>query len=274
MTALRFVRVMFHLLRGLALGAFFFPFVDDAGRGRAIKKWSAGLLVILCVKVEIDVRDGADAAQPGLIVANHVSWLDIFIINSLHPCRFVAKADIRRWPALGWLCSRGGTIFIARGKQKEIRRVYEGLVAGIEAGERIAFFPEGTTAAQGNLLPFHANLFEAAIESHVPVQPYALRYVDRQGRLHRAADFIGDMTFAESMLLIMRSRGMTAQLVLLPGIATAGAHRRDLARTVRTAIADTLGYTAEQEQAPQTLIVFPEAGVAGNRLVAMSDLAD
>ncbi|RQO34964.1 1-acyl-sn-glycerol-3-phosphate acyltransferase [Herminiimonas sp. KBW02] len=240
MIALPFVRVMLHLLQGLCTSAFIFPFISTTGRDQRIKKWSAGLLAILHVEVEIH-NDAASAAQ-ALIVSNHISWLDIFVINSLQPCRFVAKADIRSWPALGWLCAKSGTIFIARGKQREVRRVYEGLVTSIRAGERIAFFPEGTTAAQGQLLAFHPNLFEAAIEAGVPVQPYALRYVDAQGNLHSAADFIGDMTFVDSMLLIMKTRKMTAQLTLLPTIASTGEHRRDLSLKARQAIAAKLCY--------------------------------
>lgn len=240
MIALPFLRVMLHLVQGLCTSAFIFPFISTAGRDQRIKQWSAALLGIL--QVEVDIRNEAGASTQALIVSNHISWLDIFVINSLQPCRFVAKADIRSWPALGWLCEKSGTIFIARGKQREVRRVYEGLVTSIRAGERIAFFPEGTTAAQGTLLPFHPNLFEAAIEAGVPVQPYALRYLDEQGNLHAAADFIGDMTFVDSMLLIMKTRKMTAQLILLPTIETTGAHRRDLSLQARQAIADKLGY--------------------------------
>ncbi len=243
MIAVSFVRIMLHLLQGLLIAAMVFPWIDLASRDRHIKRWSAALLAILKIKVELQVQTGADSVQRALIVANHVSWLDIFVINSQKPCRFVAKADIRSWPALGWLCAQGGTIFIARGKQREVRRVYEGLVTSIEAGERIAFFPEGTTSAQGVVLPFHPNLFEAAIEARVPIQPYAIRYIDERGELHRAADFIGDTTFVESMLSIMKARKMTAQLVMLPSIETAGEHRRELAQQTRTAIAQTLGYT-------------------------------
>ena len=248
MIAWTFLRVMLHLFEGLATAAFVFPLVGAERRDRRIKRWSAGLLKILRVDVQVRMRAGAEAGRRELIVANHVSWLDIFIINSLQPCRFVAKADIRNWPALGWLCAKSGTIFIARGKQREIRHVYEGLVHSLKAGERIAFFPEGTTAAQGTLLSFHPNLFEAAIEAQVPVQPYALRYVDEKGALHGAADFIGDMTFVESMLSIMRSGPMIAQLMPLPQIDSTGAHRRELALAARSAIAEELGYAAGAER--------------------------
>ncbi len=247
MIVVSFVRVMLHLLRGLATAAFIFPWVAATSRDRLSQEWAAGLLSIL--KIKVDLLPGAEPVHRALIVANHVSWLDIFVINSMQPCRFVAKADIRKWPVLGWLCAQGGTIFIARGKQREVRRVYEGLVNSIEAGERIAFFPEGTTVAQGSLLPFHPNLFEAAIEAQVPVQPYALRYVDARGNLHAAADFIGDMSFVDSMLLIMKTRKMTAQLIVLPTIDTAGAHRRELSQAARGAIADALGYAERAVQA-------------------------
>lgn len=243
MRAIRFVRVMLHLLEGLSICAFLFPFADAKQRARYNQKWSAGLLTILHVKIELQISPGIDLEAPGLVVANHVSWLDIFIINTVSPCRFVAKADIRHWPVIGWLCEKGGTIFIARGKQREVRRVYEGLVDGLKTNERIAFFPEGTTAAQGALLPFHASLFEAAIEANRPVQPCALRYVDSRGNLHHAADFVGDMSFAESVLTIIRSGSMTAQLMVLPAIESTGAHRRELAMAARDSIATTLGYT-------------------------------
>lgn len=251
MIAVSFVRVMLHLLQGLLIAAVIFPWINSASRDRRIKQWSAALLSILHIKVALQVQAGAESEPGALIVANHVSWLDIFVINSQNPCRFVAKADIRSWPALGWLSAQAGTIFIARGKQREVRRVYEGLVTSIEAGERIAFFPEGTTAAQGGVLPFHSNLFEAAIEAKVPVQPYAIRYVDEQGELHRSADFIGDMTFVDSMLLIMKTRRMTAQLIMLPTIATRGAHRRELAQQTRATIAEALGYTTNIQEKPE-----------------------
>jgi 1-acyl-sn-glycerol-3-phosphate acyltransferase len=238
--AMRFLRVLLHLLRGLAICAFIFPFANAVQRGLCVRRWSAGLLVILRIRIRVTPESAELPAQAALIVANHISWLDIFVINALQPCRFVAKADIRGWPLLGWLCARGGTIFIARGKQREVRHVYQGLVTSLQAGERIAFFPEGTTAAQGSLLPFHANLFEAAIEAQVPVQPCALRYLDDCGELHRAADFIGDTSFVDSLMMIMAGSPMIAEIAPLPAISAAGAHRRELAVQARAAVAAAL----------------------------------
>jgi 1-acyl-sn-glycerol-3-phosphate acyltransferase len=186
------------------------------------------------------VVKGTISNSPALIVSNHISWLDIFAVNTCRPCRFVAKSDIRDWPLLGWLCDRAGTIFIARGRQRDVRRIFQGLVQSIHAGERVAFFPEGTTSLQGTVLPFHPNLFEAAIDAAVPVQPYALRYLDRTGRPHPAVEYVGDTTFVQSLLMILRHRDITAELMVLPAIPSSGAHRRELAAAAHDAIAGAL----------------------------------
>jgi 1-acyl-sn-glycerol-3-phosphate acyltransferase len=243
MIAFRLLRVVLHLLQGLLTCALVFPLLNAAGRNASIHRWSKKLLALCGVRVEIVRAAGTQPASPALIVANHVSWLDIFVINSLYPCRFVAKADIRDWPLIGWLCDKAGTVFIARGKVRDVRRIYEGLVASLHDGEHVAFFPEGTTSAQGTVLPFHANLFEAAIEAAVPIQPFALRYVDAKGDPHPAVDFVGETTFVQSMLAILKSPGIMAQLTTLPPIPVKGTpHRRELAQAARESIGNALGY--------------------------------
>lgn len=240
MPKLAMARLVLHLFVGLWKCAVLFPWLHSAARAQRVQRWSQQLIEICGVTLVLRNAAATDAVSPGLIISNHVSWLDIFVINSVHPCHFVAKSDIRGWPLIGWLCDKAGTIFIARGRQRDVRRIYAGLVRSIHDGDRVAFFPEGTTAAQGTVLPFHANLFEAAIEAKVPVQPYALRYLDEDGALHSAADFIGDMTFAESVGLILRSRPLIAELIRLPAITSEAAHRRELALAAHAAISNAL----------------------------------
>jgi 1-acyl-sn-glycerol-3-phosphate acyltransferase len=251
MMAFRVVRMVAHLFLGMAICAVLFPWTSAAGRQAHIRRWSRQLLGICGIQVVLRQPAAATAAaqalpRHALFVSNHVSWLDIFVINSIQPCRFVAKSDIRSWPFIGWLCAKTGTIFIARAKVSDVGRIFKGLVTSIEAGERVAFFPEGTTAAQGQMGAFHANLFEAAINARAPVQPFALRYLDAQGNYHPAADFIGEMTIVESIAAILKARTMTAELTQLPPIASTGAHRRALAATAREAIAAGLGYVSPQ----------------------------
>ncbi|WP_016834338.1 lysophospholipid acyltransferase family protein [Herbaspirillum lusitanum] len=242
MFVFRLLRLIAHLFKGMAVCAFLFPFTSQQGREAHIRRWSRKLLRICGIAIRID---SPLPIPRSLLVSNHVSWLDIFAVNSLQPCRFVAKSEIRSWPLIGWLCAKTGTIFISRGKASDVRRIFKGIVESIEAGDRVAFFPEGTTAAQGKLLPFHANLFEAALDARVPVQPYALRYLDAQGNYHAAADFIGDTTIVESILAVLQAGSITAELTQLPSIPTDGAHRRELAVTARKVVADGLGYVPE-----------------------------
>lgn len=245
MIGLRLLRVALHILIGLLICTVVFPLVSAAGRRRQIQRWSAQLLRIFRIRLEVvgDASGVHAQRRPGVIVANHVSWLDIFVINTLQPCRFVAKSDIRDWPLLGYLCARADTIFISRGSRRDVRATFKNLVVAIHAGERVAFFPEGTTAAQGTLLPFHANLFQAPIEAAVPLQPLALRYLDLQGRMYAGVDYIGETTFMESMLVILRGPPVRAQLLLLPPIASdsAAGDRRALSLATHAAIGGALG---------------------------------
>jgi 1-acyl-sn-glycerol-3-phosphate acyltransferase len=235
--AWRLVRVALHLLQGLATCALVFPWASAARRDRLIQRWSAQLLGICRVRVE---RAGEAPLPYALVVSNHISWLDIFVLNSVHPCRFVAKAEIRAWPVLGWLVAQVGTVFIARGNRRDLRHIFQGMVDALRARQRVAFFPEGTTASQGQLLPFHANLFEAALDARVPVQPYALAYLDVRGGWHAGVDYVGDTTFVDSILNIMKGEPMTARLRCLAPIAFEGAHRRELARAAQEAIETAL----------------------------------
>lgn len=237
--AWRLARLVLHLLQGLVTCVLVFPWAGSALRERLIRRWSARLLGICRVRVERE--DGAQPLPHALIVSNHISWLDIFVINSVHPCRFVAKAEIRAWPVLGWLVAQAGTVFIARGNRRDLRHIFKGLVDALGQNQRVAFFPEGTTASQGQLLPFHANLFEAAIDARAVVQPVALAYLDFEGGWHPAVDYVGETTFVDSILRILGGPPMTARLQCLAPIPAEGAHRRELARAAQQAIAGALG---------------------------------
>lgn len=244
MMVLSFARVLLHLVRGLLIVGLLFPRLDARARERRTRRWSAGLLAICGVRLKVMLPDGQMHTGPAMIVANHISWLDIFVINAMQPCRFVAKSDIRDWPLIGWLCARTGTIFIARGRNRDVRRIFKDMVASIHDGERVAVFPEGTTALQGAMLPFHANLFEAAIDARVPIQPYALRYTGRDGRVHDAIDYVGETTFAQSLARVLAVRDFTAELIVLPTIATEGVHRREVAAAAHGVVVTALAASA------------------------------
>ncbi len=164
-----------------------------------------------------------------LFVANHVSWLDILAINAVRPLRFVSKADIRSWPLLGWLTACGGTLFIERTRTRDALRVLHLVADALKAGEQVAVFPEGTTSEGCGVLPFHANLLQAAIVAQAPVQPIALRYADAQEPISSAAAYVGDTTLLESLWAVVSTTDLTVQVDFLTPLSSANLERRALA---------------------------------------------
>jgi 1-acyl-sn-glycerol-3-phosphate acyltransferase len=190
-----------------------------------------------------------------MIVSNHISWLDIFVINTLHPCTFIAKAEVKRWPVLGWLAHRAGTLFLHRESRRDLHQVLRCVVEQLRNGERIAYFPEGTSAPHGAMQPFHSALFEAAREAEVMIQPYALRYADQSDAPHRGAEYVGDTSFAESLARILSGTPIVARLERLAPIAAANLDRRALASQTQQAVAAALNR-------PTALRDFPSATVS------------
>ena len=225
--AWRFLCVILHIFSGLATCLLVFPWIGAAGRMEHIRRWSRRVLRTFGVTVELA---GAPVLPNVLLVANHISWVDVFVINAQFPSRFVAKSEVRRWPLIGTLSALAGTLYVARGSRGDLRRAIGELARGLRAGERVACFPEGTSAAQGDLQPFHANLFEAAIEAGAPVQAIAVSYVDAAGAPHRSVEYLIETSLGESMLAMLSGPPIRARLHVLPALAVDGADRRALAR--------------------------------------------
>lgn len=242
--AARLLWVLAHLLRGLLICSVLFPWLGRERRLACIAQWSAQLLRIF--RVQLELTGFAQPAAHGLWVANHVSWIDIFVINAIYPSRFVAKSEVRRWPLVGRLSASTGTIFIRRGSARELRTTVETMAAALAAGERIVVFPEGTSAAQGAMQPFRANLFEAAITAQASVQPMALAYVTADGCLHDSVEYIGDTSLIDSMVRILSGAPVIARLTALPALPAGATDRRVLAQCAHDAI--------QAELAPATSI--------------------
>jgi 1-acyl-sn-glycerol-3-phosphate acyltransferase len=229
----RLLRAIVHLLRGVAICAFRFPRLDAAARQAHVRRWSEQLLVLLGITLH---TSGTPQPGPVLLVANHVSWLDILAVNGAHTARFVSKADVRRWPLIGWLVACGGTLFIERERKRDAMRVVHHAAEALMAGDVIAMFPEGTTSDGHGLLPFHANLLQSAVTTGVPVQPLVLRYSDAREAVSSAAAYIGEMTLAESLWRIAMADDLRVQVTLLPALPSAGLDRRAVSEAARAAI--------------------------------------
>jgi 1-acyl-sn-glycerol-3-phosphate acyltransferase len=205
----RLLRAVGHVLRGVWVIHTGFDRLSTGQTRRVIVEWTRQMLDIL--GVELVVRGTPATEGPVLQVANHISWLDILVMNAAEPSRFVSKADIRHWPVLSALVNAADTLYIERESRRDAMRVVHQVAERLRHTDLISVFPEGTTGDGQTLLPFHANLLQAAISAGAPVLPVGLRYLDSDtGQRSDAPLFIGDTTLLRSLWNTLRAKGVQA----------------------------------------------------------------
>ncbi len=234
--AFRLARTALHLLWGVATAATVFPWLPLSAQLWLKRRWSKQLLEVLGVRLRIS----GTPLSGGLFVANHISWLDIFAINAAAPTTFLSKDDVRRWPVIGWLATRVGTLYLERGSRLAAQRARERLVEELRGGARIGVFPEGTTTEGDHVLPFHGALFQSAIDAGVSVAPVLVRYTDAAGRPTTAAAYAGDTTLWQCVKSIVTASGLTVHVDFLAALPGTGTDRRHLAHHAHQAIAHAL----------------------------------
>lgn len=235
----RGARLALHLLYGILL-AIFYPHLNQIRQRRMLKRWSRRLLTILNIGIQIEGRQPARGEGGCLIVANHVSWLDIFVLNALYPSRFIAKSEVRGWPVIGWLCQRSGTIFVERAVRQNAASINQYVGMLLRQGVCVGLFPEGTSTDGRQVGHFHSALIQPAIDAGVKLCPISLRYQDEAGELSGAAAFTGDTTLAQSICRILRCRQLNVLVVFNPTLIAATENRRALARAAQDSIAQAL----------------------------------
>jgi 1-acyl-sn-glycerol-3-phosphate acyltransferase len=205
-----------HVLAGMATVGLLFRFWQARRRAQAVRSWARCMLDALGVQLQVD-QSAVDAAAstPQLLVCNHRSWLDILVLHACLPCRFVAKAEVHAWPLLGPMAAAAGTLFIERTSPRDALRVVHQMAAALQDGDVVAIFPEGTTGPGDTLMPFHANLFQAAVSTGSPVLPTAVRYLEGDLALpSQAPNFVGDESLVESLWRTACCEALVAQWVV------------------------------------------------------------
>lgn len=256
---MRTIRLALHFLWGAATVALAFPFVPDDRRRWLKQRWSRQVLEILGIELDATMA----GIEPGsLIVANHISWLDVFAINAARPVAFVSKSEVRDWPLVGWLAVKTETVFLRRGSRGHAKVVNAEIDALLNAGKDVAVFPEGTTTDGTHLLGFHAALLQPAVETGRPIQPVALCYETSDGRRTLAAAYAGETTIAECFSAILATRHMVVRLRPTAALATKNLSenhgRRELAQAAHDAIAFNLGLPRASSR-PETPVGLPGA---------------
>lgn len=235
-----------HLLYAVAITALLFPWLPHKLRTRVERRWNIGLMGILNIKIRLCGVVPDLSVQNMMLVANHVSWLDIYLLSAVRPARFVSKVEVRSWPIVGWLASQTGTLFIDRTKRHDTARVNYEMSAILNNGGCVAVFPEGTTSNGSLLRPFHASLLQPAVHSQSQVWPAAIRYSKADGTLNMAPAYVDELSFGESLSLILNQAIIYAEVEFMPPIAAHGKARRELASEAELAIASALNLTVSR----------------------------
>jgi 1-acyl-sn-glycerol-3-phosphate acyltransferase len=237
----RATRVTLHIAAGIATTTFVFPRARPERKRALIRRWSQKLLRLMNVEARVH---GAIDAHGGnvLVVANHVSWLDVVVLNAHRPSRFIGKSELARWPVVGHLIRGTGTLFIERARRHDTHRVNRSAADALAAGDVVTVFPEGTTTDGTTVLRFHGSLLQPIVDAGGHVLPVAIRYHDADGALSFAPEYVGDTSFAASFWRVCGERRLGVELIAAPALSARTRHRRELARdaedAIRTALAE------------------------------------
>lgn len=235
----RALRLLLHLCYAFILAGLY-PLLDTSARLQVLQRWSRNLLYILGIKLHVSGDAVSPTGRGGLIVANHISWLDIVALNALQPSRFIAKSEVGDWPLLGKLSHRIGTLFIRRDMRRDTARINQAVREILQQGEHVVLFPEGNSTTGNRPVHFHSSLLQGALGANVPILPIAVQYHDAQGRTTDTAAFVGDMSFVQSMWKILRCPRLHVTLIRMPAIECTGHNRRELAREAQASINSAL----------------------------------
>lgn len=219
-----------------------FPRASREQKLSHIQAWSTHVLEVMGVR--LNIAPSSIRILPNktlLLVANHVSWLDVLAIQALHPCVFVAKSEVRRWPLLGIMAQACGVVFVDRSSSSSARKMVDDVASVLHHGYCVAAFPEGTSSEGRDVSLFHANLFEAAIYRDVEVLPLALRYTDSNtDQLCLKAAFVGDIGFIESLHQVMQTPHLTVGVQIGKPLLPHGHTRRTLAHLSHRSVSNQL----------------------------------
>ncbi|WP_071057796.1 1-acyl-sn-glycerol-3-phosphate acyltransferase [Pelistega sp. MC2] len=238
MSYLRFTIRVIGLLCVLILGLFI-AFAIYAWLGKTQKEWvlsNWSKLLMSTTGVRITQEGQPIMGGPVMLTANHVSWIDIFIINSQRATSFIAKSEIRQWPVIGWLVAAVGTIFIQRGSRQAVIDINAGMADYFKENTCIGLFPEGTTSDGFTVLHMFSGLLEGAMNARVPIQPVALLFTYKGKRSGRVA-FVGEQTLVANIWVLLSSKDVGVTVRFLPPITQAGEEvlipRQELADKIR-----------------------------------------
>lgn len=171
-------------------------------RNAILREMGESALAILNVRINLITPPKNTETRGTLVVANHVSWLDIFVLDALFPSSFIAMKELQNWFVIGKMIRNTGAVFIDRSNRKDIDPINQAIAERLQTGGNVCFFPEAKTSLGNGILPLKAALFQSAINANAPIQAVALRYYDSEQQRTEQVSF-ANANFFVSMWRIL-----------------------------------------------------------------------
>jgi 1-acyl-sn-glycerol-3-phosphate acyltransferase len=218
------------------------PLLPARASARLLRRSSRVLLAVAGITLVLRGDEYAPAGQGVLVVANHLSWIDVVALNTVAPVRMLAKREVAEWPVIGGLATRMGALFVDRAGLSSLPATVADTAQALREGSTVGVFPEGTTWCGAAAGTFRRAAFQAAIDAGVPVRPVAIVMRDADGELARASAFVGEQTLLDSMRRVVRAKGLVCEMTLLPLIPVeVDGDRRALAARAALAVGSATG---------------------------------
>ena len=253
-----FAQVAWLITEAFVMACLVFPWAHQAYKNKYIQSWSRRVLRTFGVTLKFKNKNLLPEDGGYCIVSNHISWIDIQVIHSIVPCKFITTTEIEAWPVIGKMVQASGALFInLAAVRHSTREITSTMVQMLQAKDTLSFFPEATSTEGSALLPFKANLFQAAVVSQTPVYPLCIQYKDTKGDLSTATGFHGEMTLLECMQNIWHASPLIAEITF---IAPAGltASRKDLSQYCQSEIEKVFYQAVENSNSIQDFLISTE----------------
>lgn len=189
---------------GLLAFALTVPFKQRTHRERT--QWLQRYCRMLLHGIAVEIGVHGTPPSSGLIVSNHLSYVDILVLSTVTGCSFVSKVEVKTWPIFGTFAKLAGTVFVRRESRNDAHRAQSDLQQVLANGECVALFPEGTTSDASSVLPFRSPMFQSAIEANAPITPCAISYALADGSVAHELCYWGDMTLVPHLLNLFTKR--------------------------------------------------------------------
>jgi len=216
-TSVFWLKIFSLIVEAAIVSRLFFFLLSANWKKIYIQKWSNKVLESFGVTIDLVNPENLSIQGGFSLVSNHISWIDIQVLESIIHCRFISTSEVFSWPLIGKMAEAAGSLFIdLHNPRTGTKKIVDQMVPLLRVGEAICFFPEATSTDGAEILPFKANLFQSSILADTPVVPVAIRYLDKYNQVSSAPGFFGDMTLIECMKNIFEHAPLIAEVTVLP----------------------------------------------------------